>query len=106
MAVLMIILELTVAFFSVIGVYSLWQLCMGRMFGSDRVVLALEILTDEDASGAEMLIRDAMTQILWLHSGRIVVLTTENIAKREVFSAILKKYGLECRLLSEGRDEE
>ena len=100
MKALQVALEILVAFFALIGVYSLWRLLMGRLFGSDRMVLAIEILSQEEAESAELLIRDAMTHILWLRSEKIVVLTTEELLQNQSFSALLRTYGLEYRILA------
>ncbi len=74
-------LEVTMALFAVIGVYCMGRMLAQRLFGSRRLVLAVEILTEQAIGEAEAAIRDALSQFLLVPSGRICVLTTAALAK-------------------------
>lgn len=101
MKVLQVIVEVLVALLAVIGVYSLWRLFSDRLFGTDRLILTIEILTEEDASQAEFLVRDAMTHVLWMRSGRIFLLTTAELAEHEGILSAMRTYGVSCRILAD-----
>lgn len=105
MEILRILVEILIAFFAVIGAYCLWRLVADRLFGSDRMLLAIEILTEEDAKQAEWLVREAMTHILWLRSGQIFILTTEVFANDERLLTVMRTYGVTCKILTEARQE-
>jgi len=86
-------LEVIVAFFCVIGIYSLWRFITQRLIGEKNIVIAVEIFTLEDAEKTEALIREALDVFLALRSQKIVVFTSEELAGNERLATAVKKYG-------------
>lgn len=98
---LQVAVEVLIAMLAVVGLYSLWRLFADRIFGTDRLMLTVEILTEKDAKRAESLVREAMMHVLWLRSGRLSVLTTAELAEHPSVQAVIKAYGVSCRILRE-----
>ena len=94
-------LEVTMALFAVIGVYCMGRLLAQRFFGSRRIVLAVEILSEQTLLEAEEAIRDALSQFLLVPSGRICVLTTSALAEDVRMKALAAKYGVSLCVLKE-----
>ena len=94
-------LEVMMALFAVIGVYCMARLLAQRLFGSRRLVLAVEIVTEQALGEAEEAIRDALAQFLLVPSGRICVLTTATLAENMQLRALVAKYGVSLCLLEE-----
>ena len=94
-------LEVMMALFAVIGIYCMGRLLAQRLYGSRRLVLAVEILTEQALGEAEDAIRDALSQFLLVPSGRICLLTTAELAQDMQLQALVKKYGIALRLLEE-----
>ena len=63
-------LEIIVAFFAVIGLYFSVRILLQKFFGTRKLVLTLEILTEADARDSEMLIREALSGFWLISSGR------------------------------------
>ena len=89
-----IMIELLICLFALGGIWSAIHFIARRFFGSCHTMLAIEILTQRDAESAEVLIRDALFSVLGLRSGKLVVLTTEQIAEKKEFQAVLQRYGI------------
>ena len=98
---LQVTLEVLIAMLAVVGLYSLWRLFADRVFGTDRLMLTVEILTEEDAKRAESLICEAMMHVMWLRSGRLSVLTTAELAEHPSVRLVIQRYGVSCRILRE-----
>ncbi len=86
-------LEVIVAFFCVIGIYSLWRFITQRLIGEKNIVIAVEIFTLEDADKTEALIREALDIFLALRSQKIIVFTSEELAENERLKTAVEKYG-------------
>ncbi len=93
-------LEVTMALFAVIGVYSVARLLAQKIYGSRRLVLAVEIFCEDDLDEAEAAIRDALAQFLLVPSGRVCVLTTAEWAAHPALIALTRKYGVELCVLA------
>ena len=93
-------IEVMMACFAVIGFYSLSRMLAMRLYGSRRLVLAVEILTEEALCEAEDAIRDALSQFLLVPSGRVCVLTTEQWQRDPTLVALVHKYGVEVRVIA------
>lgn len=87
-------LEVTMALFAVIGVYSAARMLAMRLFGSRRLVLAVELFDEGALAEAEEALRDALSQFLLVPSGRICILTTSSLCEDERLLALAKKYGV------------
>lgn len=94
-------LEVMMALFAVIGVYCMARLFAQRFYGSRRLVLAVELLTEQTLREAEEAIRDALSQFLLVPSGRICVLTTAALAEDARLRALVAKYGVSICVLEE-----
>lgn len=93
-------IEVMMACFAVIGFYSMARMLAQRLYGSRRLVLAVEILTEEALCEAEDAIRDALSQFLLVPSGRICVLTTDEWVADPMLVALVRKYGVEVRVIA------
>ena len=94
MEYLVLALEVTMALFAVIGIYSMARMLSQRLFGSRQLVLAIEILEDVDVERAESLVLEGLGQFLLTPSGRVVVLTTTELAKNEELQRVAGRYGV------------
>ena len=94
-------LEVMMALFAVIGVYCMARLLAQRLFGSRRLLLAVEILNEQALPESEEAIRDALSQFLLVPSGRICVLTTSALAEDAHLRALVAKYGVSLFVLEE-----
>ena len=99
--VLQIILEIVVACFAVLGLYHSVCWIAQKLFGSRRLAVAIEILTQRDAESAEVLIRDALSQYLSLPSERVVVLTLPELSSVPALRRAVEIYGLDCYVIDE-----
>ena len=86
-------LEVIVAFFCVIGIYSLWRFITQRLIGEKNIVIAVEIFTLDDAEKSELLIREALDVFLALRSQKIIVFTSTELAQNERLTLAVEKYG-------------
>ncbi len=93
-------IEVMMACFAVIGFYSMARMLAMRLYGSRRLVLAVEILTEEALCEAEDAIRDALSQFLLVPSGRVCVLTTDEWQADPTLVALTQKYGVEVRVIA------
>ena len=93
-------LEITVALFAVIGIYSLARLFSQRFFGEQALALAIEIYEPREAERAEELILAALEQFLLIPSGRIMIVTTFELAKHPTLQKQAKRYGVPVRVMS------
>ena len=89
-----IMIELLICLFALGGIWSAIHFIARRFFGSRHTMLAIEILTQRDAESAEVLIRDALFSVFGVRSGRIVVLTTEEMAENKELQSLWKRYGV------------
>lgn len=87
-------LEIIVAFFCVIGIYSFWRFITQKIFGEKNIVVAVEITTERDAEKAESLIMEAFDTFLAIRSQKIVVFTVQEYEFNENLTAAVKKYGV------------
>ena len=94
METIRIAMECVIAFFAVIGLYDSIRWLMGKLFGSQRLIVALEILTQRDAESAESLIRDALSHYPSFPSGRMIVLIAPPLADHPTLMRALQVYGL------------
>ena len=94
-------LEVTMALFAVIGVYCAARMLAQRLFGSHRLILAVELLTESSFLEAEEAIRDALSQFLLVPSGRVCVLTLPELAKDERLVSLSQKYGVSVCVLEQ-----
>ena len=92
-------LEVTMALLAVIGFYCLARLLAQRLFGSHRMILAVEILIDTSLEEAETAIRDALAQFMLVPSGRVCVLMTAERQADAALLALIKQYGVELRVV-------
>ena len=94
MVYLKTVIEVIMATFAVIGVYSAARMLAMRLFGSRRLILAVELFDEEALAEAETAVRDALAQFLIVPSGHICVLTTSALGKDERLLALSRKYGV------------
>ena len=94
MEYLVLALEVTMALFAVIGIYSMARMLSQRLFGSRQLVLAIEILEESDIEGVESLVLEGLGQFLLTPSGRLLILTTEELVKREELQRVAGRYGV------------
>lgn len=87
-------LEVIVAFFCIIGIYSSWRMISQRIFGDKNIIIAVEIYSDADADKADVLLREALDLYLALPSERIVVLTEPDLLSNENLIGAAKEYGV------------
>ena len=92
-------LEVTMALFAVIGIYCMARLLSQRLYGSRRVILAVELLTEQSLTEAESAIRDALCQFLLVPSGRVCVITTPALCGDENLLTLIKKYGVPLKVI-------
>ena len=97
-------IEVIMACFAVIGFYSVARMLAMRLYGSRRIVLAVEILSEEAICEAEDAIRDALSQFLLVPSGRVCVLTTEEWQAHPKLVALTRKYGVSLCVLAEKKN--
>ena len=86
-------LEVIVAFFCVIGIYTVVRMISQRLFGEKNIVIAVEILCRRDAENADALIKEALGLFLSLRSQRISVITTEELKDNGAILTAVRKYG-------------
>ena len=94
MEYLMLALEITMALFAVIGIYSMARMLSQRLFGSRQLVLAIEILEEKDLEELEGLVMEALSQFLLVPSGRVIILTKQELADREKLQKTACRYGV------------
>lgn len=94
MEYLILALEITMALFAVIGIYSMARMLSQRLFGARELVLAVEILEEMDVQSIESLVLEGLGQFLLTPSGRLLILTTEELAKNEEMQRVACRYGV------------
>ena len=94
-------LEILVAIFAVMGLYHLICGIAQKLFGSKKLLVAIEILTQRDAESAEVLIRDALFQYIRLPSERLAVLTLPELAEHPALQRAIQTYGVECYVIGQ-----
>ena len=87
-------LEVIVAFFCIIGIYSSWRMLSQRLFGDKNIIVAVEIYSDDDAKRADMLLREALDVYLSLPSEKVVVLTSTDLLSNENLVDAAEEYGV------------
>ena len=105
MGYLKIAMEVTMALFAVIGVYSAARMLAMRLFGSRRLILAVELCDESAMAEAEEAIRDALAQFLLVPSGRVCVLTLPAFCEDERLVLLARKYGVPVYVLAQERDK-
>ena len=85
-------LEITMALFAVIGIYSTARMLSQRLFGSRQLVLAIEIFEEGDVESIESLVLEGLGQFLLTPSGRVLILTTTELAKNEELQRVAGRY--------------
>ena len=85
-------LEITMALFAVIGIYSTARMLSQRLFGARELVLAIEILEEGNVESIESLVLEGLGQFLLTPSGRLLILTTEELAKSEEMQRVAGRY--------------
>ena len=91
-------LEIIVAFFSIIGIYSTWRMISQRILGDKNIIVAVEIYSKEDAQRADAIIREALDVFLVLRSQRIVILTSSALCENPSLVLAARKYGVQMRV--------
>ena len=91
-------LEIIVAFFSIIGIYSTWRMISQRIFGDKNLIVAVEIYSAEDAQRADAIIREALDVFLALRSQRIVILTSRELCGNAGLTLAARKYGVQMQV--------
>ena len=87
-------LEVIVAFFCIIGIYSSWRMLSQRLFGDKNIIVAVEIYSYDDADRADMLLREALDVYLALPSKKVVVLTSTDLLSNENLVDAAEEYGV------------
>ena len=103
MVYLRTVLEVTMALFAVIGIYCAARMLAQRMYGSRRLILAVELLSEQSLAEAEGAIRDALSQFLLVPSGRVCVLTTPALCEDENLLRLVNKYGVPLKVIEPKR---
>ena len=98
-------MEILVAVFAVLGLYGFLRWLAQRLFGSRQISVTIEILTQRDAVSAEVLIRDALSQYFLYPSGKITILTTEELVAHPALVRARQQYGLSCYVVAR-REED
>ena len=88
-------LDIIVAFFCVIGIYTIWRMVSQRLFGDKNIVIAVEIMSLEDVDAADALIREALGLFLSLRSQKIIVITTAELQGNRSLIDAVARYGAE-----------
>lgn len=92
-------MEILVAAFAVLGFYGTVRWLAQRLFGSKHLAVTIEVLTQRDAESAEVLIRDALSQYFLYPSGRLLLLTTKELAAHPTVRRVREQYGLSCYIV-------
>ena len=87
-------LEVTMALFAVIGIYSLARLISQKLFGSKQLILSVEIRTKEDLAIADALIMEGLGQFLLTPSERVIILTDSVLAKDASLQMTAARFGI------------
>ena len=98
-------IDITVACFAVLGFYGLVRWIAGKLFGAKELVCALEILTPRQAECADQTVRDTLTGYFSLPSGRLIVLTTAELAEHPSLVRAIRTYGLTCYVIKDTQDD-
>ena len=93
-------LEVIMAMFAVIGVYSLSRVISQKCFGSRELILAVTLFDEDALSKAQDLIEEALSQFLLVPSGKIVILTTEAGKENPVLLRVAEQHGVEIAVCS------
>ncbi len=97
--------DLVLAIFATIGFFGSMRWLIERIFGTDKIILAIEILTQRDADSAEILIRDALFQYLRTTSNKVVIFTTRELMIHPELRRAAKEYGISCIISEEFASE-
>lgn len=87
-------LEITMALFAVIGIYSVARLCSQRFFGARQLAIAIEMKTEEDVMHAEALVEEALAQFLLVPSGNILILAPKALSEHPTLNRVSQRYGV------------
>lgn len=99
-------LEITMALFAVIGIYSLGRLLSQRFFGAKELSLAIEIREEKAAARSEALITEALGQFLLVPSGRVVILTTPTLSQHTALRCAAERYGVPILVCVPDKEEK
>lgn len=91
-----VLFEILAALFAVIGLYGSFRWGLQKLFGSRKIFLAVEILTQRDAESAEFLIRDALFQYLNSALKKVVIFTTPELIDNPKLLQVAEQYGISC----------
>ncbi|MGM9682970.1 MAG: hypothetical protein ACI3XQ_05165 [Eubacteriales bacterium] len=94
-------LEIIISLLAVFGLYSLVRLTVQKIFSPANYILTIEILTPEDASNADLLIRSALTQFLAVGRGRVAVMVSSDFADDGTLMDTIDKYGVDCYIVGD-----
>ena len=87
-------LEVIVAFFCIMGIYSSWRMISQRIFCDKNIIVAVEIYSDDDADKSDILLREALDVYLALSSKKVVVLTSSDLLSNENLVHAAEEYGV------------
>ena len=111
---LQMLLELGVAMLAIYGLSCAARVLTEWIFPQKRLVMAVELCTEEDARDLDLLLSMARTSVMRRGRGRICVLIStelmqgqmgQDLTLYEEYEALLEQYGAECYLIEveEGR---
>lgn len=102
------ILAASIAMFSVFGVYCALRTLVEWLSASERVAVAVEVRTKQDADVLDMLLHEARSAFLRRGHARIVVLVSTDLMDGTLgegeellddYIDLLSRYGAECYLI-------
>lgn len=101
-------ISVLVALFAVFGFYCAARVLFELLFSSDRLAVAVEVMSEEDVSELDLLMREAHGSFLRRRAVRLVVLISVELmngtvgAGEELFPPyrdLLDRYGADCYLI-------
>lgn len=95
--------ETVAAIFAVFGLYCAIRILAQKIFGSDRIIWAVEFKNKKDAENAEMLIRESMGVFLYTRSCRVAALVDRSLEEDEELMSILHRYGVDICVVDNER---
>ncbi len=101
MVYLRTVLEILVAFLAVVGLYFLIGLLLRRCWKLPEISCTLEIFTEEDADRADILIQNALSEMWFCPSERLIVLTLPQLCNNSALCGAVLRYGVECLTVKE-----
>lgn len=98
---LKIFLELLIALWAVMGLYTVFRILLVHLCREERIFTVIELRSEADVRQAQELIRDVLTDVLMCRKQRIALLIPRELERNEEIGRLITRYGLECLVRSE-----